>query len=377
MEFLLKENNIKLQESLKHFVENQIIPFADIWDKEQKLPKTIVNKLAAKGYLGATISKTYGGTEMDNLSLAILNEEIGKGCSATRSLLTVHGMCSLAISRWGSKEIKEFYLPQMSSGKLIGAFALTEPNVGSNAKGVETTAEPDGDYYILNGRKKWITMAQIADVFVVYARCDEGVTAFIVDGNSQGVTIKPMFDLLGVRASMIGEISFENCRVPKKNLLAKEGFGLSHVALTCLDYGRFSIACGCVGVSQACYEESIKYSKSRKQFDNYLKDNQLIQKMITEMTVKINAARLLCYKAAYLKEINDPDSIMETWQAKYFSSKILTKIAEDSVQIHGGNGISPEYKVARLYRDSKLNEIIEGTSQVHEMLIAKSVYRFY
>lgn len=377
MDLGLSEKYTDFRQEVRAFVDSEIVPNAKKYDREQLLPKALIDKLNSKGYLSAMIPKKYDGTELDNISIAILNEEIGRGCSSTRSLLTVHGMCALGILRWGNDELKNKYLYDLAKGKKIGAFALTEPEVGSNAKAINTTAELCGEYYILDGRKKWITMAQIADIFILFAKCEGVPTAFILDRNTPGITIEPINDLLGCRASMIASIKLNNCKIPKENLVGKIGAGLSHVALTCLDYGRFTIGCGCVGVAQACLEDSIEYSRNREQFGSLLKDNQLIQKMITEMVVKIKSARLLCYNAAILKDNLEPDSIMETWNAKYFASSILMQTALDAVQIHGGNGISPDYNVERYYRDAKINEIIEGTSQIHEILIAKHAYKTY
>jgi len=292
-----------------------------------------------------------------------------------RSLLTVHGMVALAISRWGAKEQMEFYLPKMAKGELIGAFALTEPDVGSDAKSVKTKAELLGDHYIINGTKKWITMGEIADIFLVVARCEEKLTAFLIDKDTPGLYIKPIKGLLGARASMIAEIDMKDCRVKKENLLGRIGTGLSHVALSSLNYGRYTIACGCVGAAQACLEESVKYSRNRIQFGTSLSENQLIKKMITEMSVNIKAARYICYSAGYLRDIADTDYIMETWAAKYFASKMICKVASDAIQIHGANGCISDSSVERHYRDAKINEIIEGSSQMHEILIANNVIK--
>ncbi|MCB2298654.1 acyl-CoA dehydrogenase family protein [Clostridium tagluense] len=377
MELNLEDKYSQFRGEVRSFVDKEIAPFANEFDRMQHLPEKLIEKLIANGYISSMISKRYGGGNFDNLEIAILNEEIGRGCSATRSLLTVHGMCSLGLQRWGSEEVKSKYISDLASGKKIGAFALTEPTAGSDAKSIETIAELQGEYYILNGTKKWITMAQIADIFLVFANCEAKPTAFIVDKNTEGLTIEAMNDLLGCRASMIGKIHFNQCKIPRENIVGRIGYGISHVAMTCLDYGRFTIACGCVGLAQASLEESIRYSRERKQFGKYLKDNQLIQRMIAEMIVNIKAARLLCYNTAILKDNIDPDSVMETWSAKYFASKILMQIVSDAVQIHGGNGVSPDYNVSRYYRDAKINEIIEGSSQIHEILISRHGYKQY
>jgi glutaryl-CoA dehydrogenase (non-decarboxylating) len=377
MKIELTPEQKKYQAEFKAFADREIAPLAGENDREERIPPELIKKLTDQGYLGSMLSKDYSGNSMDMVTLGLLNEEIGRGCSSVRSLLTVHGMLGLALQRWGTEEQKKAWLPKMVTGEVIGAFGLTEPNVGSDAKSVETTATPSDGGYIINGRKKWITMGQIADLFLIFAQCEGKPTAFLVEKTSPGFSTKPIKGLLGARASMVAELHFDDCRVPKENLVGMVGTGLSHVALSALDYGRYTIAWGCVGLGQACLEESIYYARKRKQFGGPLRENQLIQKMITEMVVNVKAARLLCFQAGYLKEIGDPDSIMETWVAKYFASTMVVKVASDAVQIHGANGCCQEYPVERYYRDAKINEIIEGTSQMHEVLIATNAFRYY
>jgi len=365
------------QAQFKDFVDQEIVPLAAQNDREEKIPAELIAKLAQKGYLGSMLSGDYSSESMDMVTIGLLNEEIGRGCSSVRSLLTVHGMLALSLMRWGTPEQQSLWLPKMVTGEIIGAFGLTEPNIGSDAKNVESTAVLSGDEYILNGRKKWITMGQIADLFLIFAQCEGKPTAFLVEKDRPGFSRKPINNLLGARASMIAELAFDDCRIPMENLVGRVGTGLSHVALSALDYGRYTIGWGCVGLGQACLEESIHYARKRKQFGGPLRENQLIQKMITEMVVNIKAARLLCLQAGYLKDVSDPDSIMETWNAKYFASTMVMKVASDAVQIHGANGCCCDYPVERFYRDAKINEIIEGTSQMHEVLIATNAFRSY
>lgn len=370
MKIELTTEQLKWQAEFREFVDNEIVPYADLNDKEQRIHSDVLNKLIESRYLGSMLPKRYGGMELDNITLGILNEETGRGCSSVRSLLTVQGMVGLAILRWGTEYQKDNWLPRLASGQTLGSFGLTEPNVGSDAKSIETTAVLDGDEFVLNGHKKWITLGQISNVFLILAKCEGKPTAFIVERDCPGFLVSPMTGLLGARASMIAELEFNNCRIPKGNLLGQVGMGLSHVALPCLDYGRYTIACGCVGLAQACLEASIQYSSSRIQFGRPIRENQLIQKMITEMAVNLKAARMLCYRAGYLRDVGDPDSIMETWSAKYFASIMVNKIASDTIQIHGANGVHGDYPVERYYRDARINEIIEGTTQMHELLIA-------
>lgn len=371
----LTSEQLALQNEVRSFVDTEIIPFASEYDKKQSLPPDMIQKLSQKGYLGTLLPQEYGGRELKMLDHAILHEEFGRGCSSVRSLLTVHGMLVIAIQKWGTRSQCDFWLNKLATGGSIGAFALTEPNVGSDAKSIETTAVSSGDEYIINGAKKWITFGQIADVFLLIAKLEDKPTAFLVEKNRPGLSIKPMSGLLGCRASGTAELNFQDCRIPQSNLIGSPGFGLSHVALNSLDYGRYSVACGAVGLGQACLEECLLYARKRKQFGEPLRKHQLIQKMVTEMVVNIEAGRLLCYHTGILKDDGEPESIMETWNAKYFTASMLQKITSDAIQIHGANGCSNQFQVERFYRDAKIMEVIEGTTQMHEILIATNAFR--
>jgi glutaryl-CoA dehydrogenase (non-decarboxylating) len=371
----LNIQQLSLQSEVRAFVDQEIIPFASDYDQNQSIPLEIIRKLSQKGYLGTLLPPEYGGKGMSMLEHAILNEEFGRGCSSLRSLLTVHGMLVIAIQKWGTDEQRECWLTKLAAGTVIGAFALTEPNVGSDAKSIETTAVLSGEEYLINGHKKWITFGQLADLFLIFASLEGKPTAFLVEKNRPGFTIKPMSGLMGCRASGTAELIFQDCHIPKANIIGNPGFGLSYVALNSLDYGRYSIACGAVGIGQACLEECLRYARKRKQFGEPLRQHQLIQKMITEMVVNIKAGRLLCYHAGVLKDQGEPDSIMETWNAKYFTTTMLQKITSDAIQIHGANGCSNQFRVERFYRDAKIMEIIEGTSQMHEILISTNAFR--
>lgn len=359
----------------RKFVDEKIIPYARENDLAESMNQAVFDAVIESGYLGSMIPTEYGGLGYDEISIGILNEEVGRGCSSVRSLFTVHGMVALAILKWGSEEQRQKLLPKMAKGEIIGAFGLTEPEVGSDAKSIMSTAELQGDRYILNGTKKWTTMGQVADLFLIFAQCEGKPTAFLVERSFEGFSTIAMKGLMGARASMIAQLEMKDCAVPQDNIIGRVGTGLTHVALSCLDYGRYTVAWGCVGLGQGCLEESIKYSRKRKQFGEPLRKNQLIQKMITEMYVNVEASRQLCYKTGYLREVCDPDSIMHTWTSKYFASKMVNTVANDAVQIHGGNGYYNEYPVERYLRDARVNEIIEGTTQMHEVLIASSVIR--
>ncbi|WP_242048252.1 MULTISPECIES: acyl-CoA dehydrogenase family protein [Nostocaceae] len=377
MKLELSTQQKNAQAEFRAFVNQEICPDAGKWDRQEFTPPELIKKIAQRGFLGAILPQEYGGQAMDMITYGILNEEIGRGCSSIRSLLTVHNMVAHAVCKWGNKSQKEYWLPKLASGEIIAAFALSEPNVGSDAKSVETTAALVGDAYVLNGQKKWITYGQIADIYLVFAQCEGKPTAFLVEKNSPGFTVKPMSGILGVRASMSAELYFHNCQIPRENLVGRLGFGFAYIAASALDYGRYSVAAGCVGIAQACLEACIKYTNERKQFGVYLKEHQLIRQKITQMIANTKAARLLCYQAGYLKDINDPNSIIETSIAKYFASTVATKIANDAVQLHGGNGCSNEYPVERYLRDSKIMEIIEGSTQIQEITIAESGYQDY
>jgi glutaryl-CoA dehydrogenase (non-decarboxylating) len=375
LELTAKQKDAQLE--FRAFVNEEIIPYASQCDREEHTPPQLIKKLALRGFLGAAIPEKNGGSGMDAIAYGLLNEEIGRGCSSLRSLLTVHSMVAHVLCKWGSQYQKEHWIPKLASGEAIAAFALSEPNVGSDAKSVETTATPSGNFYILNGKKKWITYGQIADLFLVFTQWEGKITAFLVEKNRPGLSIKPIMGILGTRASMLAELHLDNCQIPQENLVGRQGFGFSHVASSALDRGRYSVAWGCVGIGQACLEACFQYTSQRQQFGVYLKEHQIIRQMISEAIANVKAARLLCYQAGYLQEIGDPRSISETSIAKYFASTMAVKVANDAVQIHGGNGCSSDYPVERYFRDAKIMEIIEGSTQIQQITIAESGYQEY
>jgi alkylation response protein AidB-like acyl-CoA dehydrogenase len=365
------------QAAFRAFANREIVPYADGWDREERTPPEVIGKLASQGYLGALIPVESGGRGMDTISYGLLNEEIGRGCSSLRNLLTVHCMVGQAILKWGTRNQKEHWMTKLAAGDTVAAFGLTEPNVGSDAKSLEATAKLSGDSYILNGHKIWTTYGQVANLFLVFAQCEGRPTAFLVERESPGLSVKPITGMLGVRASMLAELLMTECRIPKENLVGRVGLGISHVASYALDYGRYSVAWGCVGIAQACLEACLRYTNERKQFGVYLKEHQLIQQMMTEMITNLDAARLLCFQAGYLKDTGDPRSIMETTIAKYFASTMVTKVAHDAIQIHGASGCSSLYPVQRYMRDARIMEIVEGSTQIQQMTIAKYGYQYF
>lgn len=357
--------------AFRDFASRHVAPRAGDFDREERLPPDLLGEMGRRGYWGTFIPKEYGGGGLDMISYGLLNEEIGRACSSVRSLLTVHGMVSLALMKWGGKALKDHWLPRLADGRALAAFGLTEANVGSDAAGVESTAERAGESFRISGRKKWVTGGQLADIFLVFARCEGKPTAFLVERDSPGLTVEPVSGMLGVRASMLAELRLEECRVPRENVVGGVGFGFSHVGSHALDCGRYSVAWGCVGIIQGCVEVCLEHAGRRRQFGALLKDHQLIQQMMTEMLTSARAARLLCYHAGYLKDVGDPGSIMETSVAKYFASRAAAAAASEAVQIHGAAGCAEGHPAQRFYRDAKVMEIIEGSTQIQQIAIAK------
>ena len=362
------------QTEFRDFINKEIKPFADQYDQDEIMPLEVFKKFVDQGYWGTIISKEYDGKEWDMSSFGILCEEIGRGSASLLSMYTVQGMVSESIFKWGKESQRIQWLPKLAKGEILAAFGLSEPGIGSDAKNVVTTAKETKDGFIVNGQKKWISCGQLADLFLIIAQCDGNPSAFLIERDTPGFSIKPINGMLGFRSAMIAELTFENCHIPNENLLGRIGFGFSHVAGTALDNGRYSIAWGSVGIAQACLEACLLYTTERKQFGVYLKDHQLIQQMIANMITNIKAARLLCFRAGTLKEYGDPDLIMETSIAKYFASKTAVQSALDAVQIHGANGCSQEYPVQRYLRDAKIMEIIEGSTQIQQMIISRHGY---
>lgn len=366
----LTKQHQKLRKEFRDFVKKEISPYAAEFDKREYLPKKIIKLLGDRGYLGIAIPAECGGMGVDAISMGLLFEEIGKACTSVRGLLTVHSMVSIALLKYGNEEQKKEWLPKMATGKIIGAFGLTEPNAGSDAQGLETEGCKSKEGYVIQGLKKWITMGQIADVFLIFAKINNKPTAFLVDRKLPGLQIRPVKGMIGARASMLGEIILNQCVVAEERIIGQIGTGLTHVAATSLDLGRYSIAWGSIGAIEECFTCSVNYAKKRKQFGHMIGSNQLIQKMLAEMLVEMNASKQLCFEAAFFRNAGEPESVFKTCIAKYYASKALVKIAADAMQIHGAKGCSSEYPIERYYRDSKINEIIEGTSQIQELLIA-------
>ncbi len=364
------------KEKFRAIVDAEIAPHADQFDRAQRIPDTVLRRLGQWGWWGAILPCDIGGAGMDMTTLGMLHEEVGRGCSSVRSLLTVHTMVAYAIARWGNEEQRRRWLPPLARGEVIGAFCLTEAEAGSDAANIATTATRQTDGYVLHGRKRWITGGQVAGLLLVFARTERGISAFLVERTHPSVRTQLITDLLGTRASMLAEIVFHDCRVGPEALLGPEGFALNTVITGVLDIGRYSVACGCVGILQACLEACASYTARRGQRTEPLKEHQLIRQVITQMVTNARAARLLCMQAGELKDNDDPQTIMATWIAKYFASTAAARAASDAVQIHGANRCAADYPVARYYRDAKVMEIIEGSTQIQQIVIAEEAYRW-
>jgi glutaryl-CoA dehydrogenase (non-decarboxylating) len=373
MKIALTNQQQAYQQSFRAFVDQELLPVAEAYDEAERFPAELVRKMAAAGYLGAVAPVDQGGMGLDAIAVGLLAEELGRGCASARSLLTVHSMALLSLLRWGSAGQKERWARRLAGGEMVAAFALTEPQSGSDATSLETTAVLEGDVYRLNGRKKWITFGQTAGLFLLFAKVDDEVAAFLVEKESPGLTTEAIHGLSGCRASMLAELRLEDCLVPAGNIVGRPGFGWRYVGTMALDHGRYTVAAGCVGLAQACLDASIAYARERHQFGVPLAEHQLIQQMVTNMATHIEAARMLTYRAGYLRQEGDPGAILATSMAKYFAATTAGQVAADAMQIHGANGFSRAYPVQRHWRDAKVMEVIEGSTQIQQVMIAKEV----
>jgi len=373
MDFDLSEEQKMIQETISKFAKEEIAPVASENDKKAQFPRDIFKKLAELGFMGTPIPEEYGGAGFDYISHAIVAEEIGRVDSSLRGTYSVQvSLVELPIFSFGNEEQKQKYLPKLTSGEWIGCYGLTEPNAGSDPASMISSAEEDGDHYVLNGQKTWITNAGIADLAIVYAKTDKeagarGITAFLVERDMEGFSTSDLHDKLGLRASNTGEIFLENCRVPKENIMGEINKGFK-IALSTLDFGRYTVAAGCVGVAQGCIDICKEYAKQRIQFGKPIASFQLVQQMIADMVVECEAGRLLVYRAGHIKNKGIRNT-RETSIAKYYCSEMVNRVAYKAIQIHGGYGFSGEYDVERFYRDARINTLYEGTSQIQQLII--------
>lgn len=358
-----------VRERYRAFVDERVVPYVAGYDLSGAVPRDLLAAAAAAGMFGAVLPVHRGGTGTGWTDFGALHEEVGRGCSSLRSFLTVHSMALFALDRWGTESARDRWLAPMAAGDALGAFCLTEAGAGSDIAGLATTATRCDGGYVLNGRKLWTTAGQCADVLLVFARTDRGVSAFFVDASGPGVTRSPVDDMLGTRASMLAQITFTDCRIASDALIGLEGFGLG-VATAALDIGRYSVATGSVGIIQACLESSVRHSSARVQGGGPISGHHAVQRMITAMAVDASAARLLCREAGRLKDAGDPATLSATCRAKYFASTAAMRAAADAVQIHGAAGCASGADPARYFRDAKVMEIIEGSTQILEPIIA-------
>jgi hypothetical protein len=362
------------RDEIRRFADEQVAPHAERMDRDERMTPDVVAALGARGYLGALVPAEYGGRPMDPLQFGSLSEEIGRVCAATRSLVTVHSMVCAATARWGADDQRRAWLPRLGSGAALAAFALTEPDAGSDASAIATSATAHPDGYTLDGRKKWITIGLLADVFLVFAKVGDQPAAFLVARDAPGLSIVPIPDMLGMRGAMIAELELRDCRVAADAIVGPVGFGLSAVAATALDLGRYSVACGCVGLAQACLDLSLAHASTRRQFGAPLKDHQLIRRKIANMIAGVRSARLVCADAGRKRAEHDPDSVIDTCLAKYVAARAAASAAESAVQIHGAAGCSGDTAVARHFRDAQVMRIIEGSTEIQQMLIADHAF---
>lgn len=363
-----------LRAAFRAFAEAEILPRAQAIDRDESFPEELIRSIAAAGYLAPWLPEEAGGRDLDFVTTGLLHEEFGYACTSARSLLTGHGMVTQAVARCGTAEQKRTLLPQLACGERIAAFALTEPGVGSDAASVETAAQQAKNGYVLDGEKSWISFAQRADLFLVLARYQGEPTAFLVDRESPGLTVSPVTGMLGARGAMLADLRFEGCMAPKESLLGKPGVGFKLVVAMALDHGRYSVAWSGVGLIRACLEASVAYTATRRQFGTVIGNHQLVREKITDMMTSLRCAELLCRRAGELRDERDPRAILETMIAKYYASTAARRVADDAVQLHGANGASDRYPVARYYRDAKIMEIIEGSTQIQQLAIAKQAY---
>lgn len=378
MDFELTSEQKQIQAQARQFAEEEVAPVAREADEKGEFPLHLVKRMGELGFLAGPIEPEYGGSGMDYVSYALLCEELGRADSSVRGFLTVHtSLVSLCIRDWGSEEQKRRYLPHLATGEWIGCYALTEPNAGSDAASMETTAREEGNHYVLDGEKIWITNGTSAHIAIVFATKDRsarhrGICAFIVDTNIPGFHREPMAGReLGHRASEHVHITLKECRVPKSALLGAPGEGFK-VAMSALDRGRLGVAAGAVGVAQACLDACVAFAKQRRQFGQRIADFEMIQAALADMAADVEAARLLVYRAAWTKDQGLP-ATKATSIAKLFATEAAVKAASEAVLMHGNRGYSNEFPVERYYRDIKGLQIYEGTSHIQRVIIAREL----
>lgn len=375
MNFDLTEEQIQVRDMVREFAEREAAPHIREWDTKQNYSRDIIDKMGEAGILGLPIPEQYGGLGLDYVSLALACNEFEYVDTSLRVVLSVHiGLNSLTLLQWANEEQKQRWLVPQATGEKIATFGLTEPAAGSDAGAIETTATKDGDDYILNGSKMWISLADIADHFLVFASLDrsqkhKSLTAFMVERGMEGFTTGTIKGKLGVRAGNTGEMSFDNVRVPSSYRIGEEGEGFK-IAMSAIDQGRYTVAAGAVGLTRAALDASVRYANERETFGVAIGKHQLVQQMIANMVAGHDAAELLVYKAAELKNRGIRNT-KETSLAKWFATEAALKATDDAVQIYGSYGFSNDYPVERMLRNARGSTIYEGTSQIHQLLQAE------
>ena len=383
MDFTLSKKHLLAQSLYRSFTENEVKPMAHEVDEKEIFPRETVEKMARCGFMGIPVPKEYGGQGCDVLSYVMCVEELAKACGTTAVILSAHtSLCIDPILTYGTEQQKQNYIPDLAAGRKLGAFALTEPGAGTDAQGQQTKAVLDGEQWVLNGSKCFITNGKEADVYIIIAvtgtvekrgKKSKEISAFIVEKGTPGFSFGTKEKKMGIRGSATYELIFDDCRIPKENLLGMKGKGFG-IAMHTLDGGRIGIAAQALGIAEGAFESAVKYVKERKQFGRALGQFQNTQFQLAEMATKIEAAKMLVYKAALAKETQKTYSV-EAAKAKFYASKTAMEVTEKAVQLHGGYGYIREYDVERMMRDAKITEIYEGTSEVQLMVISSDVLK--
>lgn len=379
MNTLLSEKHCAARRNIRAFCEREVVPLAAEIDRESRFPWEVVEKMARLGVFGVQVPRTLGGAEMDTLGYAVVIEEISRACASLGLCVSVHNSVVLyPLVAFGSSEQKEKWVGPLSRGEKIGAFCLTEPNVGSDAAGIEAGAAAAGEDFVVNGNKVFVTNGGVADVFLVFVRTTpgrgaKGISVLVAERGMPGLVVGDLEDLTGMRGNPVTSIRFYDCRIARDNLLGKEGAGL-RIGLAALDVGRIGIAAQSLGIAQAALDEAVKYAKQRRQFGAPIASHQAIQMMIADMATQVDAARLMVYRAALLRDRGAAFSEAGA-KAKLFASEVCGSVTDLAVQIHGGYGYSRAYPVERYYRDARVTRIYEGTSEVHRLVIARSTLK--
>jgi butyryl-CoA dehydrogenase len=376
MPFPLSSEQEMIRMMARNFARNELEPNAREWDRKEIFPQDAVRKMGALGLFGMMIPQELGGTGAGTVSYSLALQEIAYSCASTAVTMSVTNLSCEPLLKFGNEEQKEKYLKPLAEGRYLGAFAITEPAAGSDPGSMTTRAEDKGDYYLVNGSKIFITNGGFADVVILIARTGQeksnrSLSGFILEKGAPGFKIGRTEDKMGLRASNTVELIFEDCRIPKKNLLGREGVGFK-IAMAALDSGRIGIASQSLGIARACLEEAIKYAKNRRQFGRTINSFQAIQWMIADAATEIEAAHCLALHAAGLKDRGLPYT-KEASMAKLFASEMVNRVAYQTLQIHGGYGYMKEYKIERLYRDARVTSIYEGTSEVQRIVVAREV----